>query len=280
MAENFSLELILHNEVQQLLDNFASVMRAHVVFFGPDGEVLRQGRSEGNCRFCQYMQKHFTLERCMRLDKEKQRLARTTGKCQSYLCHAGLWEAVMAVMPDGELMGYVMFGQFRSSETLPENLQAFFSSRQDLPEVEKAFRELPYLSPDGMENLTGLMKLLVGYIVRSELVTRGGDYLYRALTRYMEENLERDVKIADVARHLGRSVSTLSHFLQKNSHTSFTKLLIEKRLKHAEKLMLEQPELSIAEAADRVGIHDPYYFSRIYKKSRGMTPGDFRRKKL
>ena len=34
MAEKRSLELILHNEVQLLLDNFASAMRVHVVFFG------------------------------------------------------------------------------------------------------------------------------------------------------------------------------------------------------------------------------------------------------
>ena len=48
MADKRSLELILHNEVQELLDNFASVMRVHVVFFGRDGEVLRQGRGEGD----------------------------------------------------------------------------------------------------------------------------------------------------------------------------------------------------------------------------------------
>ncbi len=279
MPGNISLELILHNEVQQLLDNFASVMRVHVVFFGPDGEVLRQGRSEGNCRFCQYMQKYFTLERCLRLDKEKQLLARKTGKCQSYLCHAGLWEAVIAVMPAGELLGYVMFGQFRSTEKLPENIRKLAPSKKELAEVEKAFRDLPYLSPDGMDNLTGLMKMLVGYIVRNELVTRGGDYLFRALNRYLEENLSRNVTIADAARHLGRSVSTLSHFLQKNSETSFKKLLIEKRLKRAEKLLAEHPEMSIAESADAVGIRDPYYFSRIYKKYRGKTPGDFRRKR-
>ena len=50
MAGECSLALILHDEVQQLLDNFASVMKVHVVFFGRDGEVLRRGRGEGNCR--------------------------------------------------------------------------------------------------------------------------------------------------------------------------------------------------------------------------------------
>ena len=71
---NFSLDLILHSEVQKLLDNFASVMRIHVMFYGPQGQVLRQGRSEGNCRFCQLMQnKFFSLERCLRLDQVSRR---------------------------------------------------------------------------------------------------------------------------------------------------------------------------------------------------------------
>ena len=83
-AENhdFSLDLILHDEVQKLLDNFASVMRIHVMFYGPQGQVLRQGRSEGNCRFCQLMQnRFFSLERCLRLDREKQTLSRKTRSC-------------------------------------------------------------------------------------------------------------------------------------------------------------------------------------------------------
>ena len=39
---NFSLDLILHSEVQKLLDNFASVMRIHVMFYGPQAmEISR-----------------------------------------------------------------------------------------------------------------------------------------------------------------------------------------------------------------------------------------------
>lgn len=276
MKSNLSLELILHNEVQRLLDNFASVMRVHVVFFGPHGEVLRQGRGEGNCRFCQLMQKRFSVESCSSLDREKQQCARRTGKCQTYLCHAGLWEAIMPVMPGGELLGFVMFGQFRSSDRISEELLQSFPVRGQR-ELRKEFRKLPYLSAEGMDNLTGLMKLLVDYIVRSELVTRGGDFLYRATIRYIEDNLTRDVTLTDAARHLGRSVSTLSHFLHENAGTTFKKILIEKRLTHAEQLLKEHPELSIKEAADRSGFSDPYYFSRLYRKYRGRTPCEYRK---
>ena len=275
MTEKRSLELILHNEVQQLLDNFASVMHVHVVFFGRDGEVLRQGRGEGNCRFCQLVQKRFSIAKCLKFDREKQELARKTGCCQTYLCHAGLWEAIMPVMPGGELLGYVVFGQIRSSDRLSEKFLSSFT-RADRNELRRAFRALPYFSADSMENLAGLMKLLVDYIVRSELVTLGGDYLYRAAVRYIEENLTQKISLADAARHLGRSVSSLSHFLQREG-TTFKKLLVEKRLDRAEKLLKAHPDMTIKEAADLSGFPDAYYFSRTYRKCRGRTPGEYRR---
>ena len=275
---NFSLDLILHSEVQKLLDNFASVMRIHVMFYGPQGQVLRQGRSEGNCRFCQLMQnKFFSLERCLRLDQEKQALSRATGKCQSYLCHAHLWEAIMPVVSDGKLLGYVMFGQFRSTETLPPDLAEKARSKTELAELKKAFRDLPYLSAEGMENLIGLMELLVDYIVRRERIARGGGHVYRSIVRYIEDSRTSSLKIFPVARRLGRSVSTISHFLQNRSAKSFKKLVIEKRLARAEQLLKERPGLSIGEVAELVGIQDRYYFSRLYKKYRGVTPGEFRR---
>ena len=95
--------------------------------------------------------------------------------------------------------------------------------------------------------------------------------------RYIEDNLTRNITLPDAARHLGRSVSSLSHFLQQEG-TTFKKLLIEKRLAQAEKLLKEHPEMTIKEAADRSGFADAYYFSRLYRKNRGHTPGEFRKK--
>ena len=278
MSDNLSLDIIFHNEVQKLLDNFASVMRSHVVFFGPHGEVLRQGRGEGNCRFCQMIQSRFTLKPCVSLDQQKQLKAFQTGSCQSYICHAGLWEAIMPVMAGGDLFGYVVIGQIRSTKKIPENLKNIFPVKKQQYELEKAFRALPYLSPDEMDNLTGLMRLLVDYIVRSEFVTRSGDHLYRAISGYIEKNLAGTIKITDAARHVGRSVSAITHFLQKNHNTNFKRLLIEKRLQNAENLLRKNPGLTIKEAADLSGFTDPYYFSRIYNKYRGIPPGTFLKK--
>ncbi|MBO4633064.1 MAG: helix-turn-helix domain-containing protein, partial [Lentisphaeria bacterium] len=182
------------------------------------------------------------------------------------------------VVLGGELLGYVVFGQIRNSDDMPGKLKNRFPPAER-KELLESFLDLPQFSAASMDNLAGLMKLLVDYIVRSELVVPGGDSLYRAVVRYIEENLTRNLTLPEAARQLGRSVSSLSHFLQQKG-TTFKKLLIEKRLAEAEKLLKEHPEMTIKEAADRSGFSDAYYFSRIYRKFRRRTPGEFRKGSL
>ncbi len=276
MGRDISLQLILHSDVQKLMDNFATVMQGKVVFFGANGEVLQRGRGEGNSCFCQMIQQHFSVRECLKLDHEKQEKAFRSGKCQMYTCHAGLREAVMPVMAGDDLLGYVVFGQFRATETLPDKLKKSFP-KKEAEALEKSFMALPYISAEGMENLTGLMKLLVDYIVRSELVSRSGDYLYCATVKYIENHLLEPVTLSDAARYLGRSVSSLAHFLRKNADTTFKTLLLEKRLQLAEKLMRKNPDMMIKEVANSSGFDDQYYFSRLYRKYRGLSPSDFRK---
>ena len=46
----------------------------------------------------------------------------------------------------------------------------------------------------------------------------------------------------------------------------------------AAKAMLGAGKLRVADIAERVGIHDVKYFSRLFKKAVGCTPGEYRAK--
>ena len=48
------------------------------------------------------------------------------------------------------------------------------------------------------------------------------------------------------------------------------------KLSRAGKMILELPDVSIMEIAFRCGFSDHHYFSRLFKKTYGMTPSDFR----
>jgi AraC-like DNA-binding protein len=92
----------------------------------------------------------------------------------------------------------------------------------------------------------------------------------RAIGR-LREHYQAPLKIEEMARELGMSVSGFHHHFK--SVTSMSPLQFQKqiRLQEARRLMLGG-DLDAASAGHRVGYEDPAYFSRDYKKLFGAPP--------
>ena len=92
----------------------------------------------------------------------------------------------------------------------------------------------------------------------------------RAIGR-VREHYNEPLKIEEIARDLGMSVSGFHHHFR--SVTSMSPLQFQKqiRLQEARRLMLGE-DLDAASAGHRVGYEDPAYFSRDYKKLFGAPP--------
>ncbi len=88
---------------------------------------------------------------------------------------------------------------------------------------------------------------------------------------HLRENFDQPLRIEDVARDLGMSVSGFHHHFK--SVTAMSPLQFQKqiRLQEARRLMLGE-DLDAASAGFRVGYEDPAYFSREYKKLFGAPP--------
>jgi AraC-like DNA-binding protein len=106
----------------------------------------------------------------------------------------------------------------------------------------------------------------------SYLLASAGDTrrISRAIGR-LRENFDQSLRIDDLARELGMSVSGFHHHFK--SVTAMSPLQFQKqiRLQEARRLMLGE-DLDAASAGFRVGYEDPSYFSREYKKLFGAPP--------
>ncbi|MFA7230578.1 MAG: helix-turn-helix domain-containing protein [Victivallaceae bacterium] len=69
----------------------------------------------------------------------------------------------------------------------------------------------------------------------------------------------------------------MSHIFRKKLSKSFKHHLLEKKLEKADEYLHLKPEMSIEEVAGKVGFRDQFYFSRLYRKYRGMPPSEYRR---
>src|SRR6266436_9071942 len=87
----------------------------------------------------------------------------------------------------------------------------------------------------------------------------------------LREHFDEQLKMEEIARELGMSVSGFHHHFK--SVTTMSPLQFQKhlRLQEARRLMLGE-DLDAASAGFRVGYEDPSYFSRDYKKLFGTPP--------
>ena len=262
-----ALELILSDEVQSLLDDFAALIDARVTLFGPDGTRMRRGKEMCNSEFCRHIQSCAGgLEKCLAMDEAKRQEAMQTKDVILYRCHAGAHEIVAPVFIHGKCAGFLMIGQFRVDDALPSGD----------PVLENSYRQLPKFTREKLTAITGLFRTLIDYISIRELAVLQSDQLRLDIDRYIARHGHEDIRLPDMAKKLGRSVSTISQFLRRNYQTSFKGILLDARLAIAEKMWHNDPNATVAEVAFASGFRDQFYFSRVFRRRKGVPPGKFR----
>lgn len=85
------------------------------------------------------------------------------------------------------------------------------------------------------------------------------------------------LRIGDVAEQVHMSESAFSHFFQKYAFRSFTQFLIDLRIGHACKLLLDTDDTA-AQVSGNSGFNNLANFNRLFKKYRSCTPMEYRKR--
>lgn len=92
---------------------------------------------------------------------------------------------------------------------------------------------------------------------------------------YMNNNFDKQLALADVARLVNMTEVAFSRFFKTRTGNNFIDSLIEIRLGHASRLLIDTTH-SVGEIAYRCGFNNMSNFNRVFKKKKGCTPKEFR----
>lgn len=101
----------------------------------------------------------------------------------------------------------------------------------------------------------------------------------RAVARgleYITKNLHRAIPVADVAAHAGLSPSYFAEQFKKETGSSVAAYILEQKV-DAAKNMLRYSEMSYAEISTTLAFSSQSYFIHVFKRSVGITPGQYRK---
>ena len=120
----------------------------------------------------------------------------------------------------------------------------------------------------------GCVHQLLGSVLEHIPSTESVSLMDRAIG-YMQTNFPEAISVDAIARQVGLDRCYFSALFKQKTGLSPHQYLILLRLQKAAQL-LEQPELSISDAADLVGL-EPHNFARQFKREMGHTPQEYRR---
>ncbi len=153
--------------------------------------------------------------------------------------------------------------------------------------IEQIAPRLGLLSQkQGFDSVLELMSILHDLSISRNMHTLSGatfsnaepSYNSRRIERaveYMNQSFQKQITLTEVAKLANMTDVSFSRFFRNRTGITFMDSLLEMRLGHASRLLIDTTE-SVAEIAYNCGFNNISNFNRLFKKKKGCTPREFR----
>ena len=151
----------------------------------------------------------------------------------------------------------------------------------------KLFEEIFYLIQNNMSldnlrysssllhNFLGSLKFISQYRIQEKDDTP----LLELILHYMMENIHTKLTSKELANKVNMPESTLYRFFKNQTGYSLIKYFNLLKIQKACELM-QSSSMKLNQVCHKVGITDPYYFSRLFRQIMGMSPKQYKAKFL
>ncbi len=167
----------------------------------------------------------------------------------------------------------------------------FFSKEFPVYKIGEADKKIIALYRDAIDTATrqeayfqqllaGIVNHLLGLMFKTAQQQRIASSqrmpdIIESARHYMQENIEEDISMPDVALHLNISYATFRHTFKKYTGLSPVQYFINLRL-HRAKELLRSTKLPIKIISYNLHFENPEYFATLFKKRTGISPSEFR----
>lgn len=134
----------------------------------------------------------------------------------------------------------------------------------------------PSRSSDILSKINEIADELFGSNQMEKKLAEGKNRIVELAKEYIEEHYFEDIALTTVGDKVGITSSYLSSLFSQEMGVTFVDYLNEIRIEHA-CTYLKQNYLKTYEIAYKVGFRDEKYFSRVFRKVKGMPPSEFKK---
>lgn len=125
-----------------------------------------------------------------------------------------------------------------------------------------------------VEFLSVLKKLDSICRMKTPFTSRAYAVICKKVRTYIEDNLEKNITLAEISYYVGKSPNHISHAFKSENHKTITQYINEQKVKKMKTLM-QSSGLSFKKVCELVGLCDETYGYKLFKKYTGITPKEY-----
>lgn len=220
-------------------------------------------------------------ESCQICDKTACRTASRLHSTYTYQCHAGLTESIVPLYLDNILIGYLLFGHVLSYQSHEEGWYCISEKCRNYSLDETALKNaclsMPLISEEFILSSTHIMETVASYLCLERMAVLRQEKPAAQIDEYISRHFTEDLNVPKLCRHFGIGRTQLYEIAHENYGIGIAEHIRRLRIKKAQDLLVDSPELSISDIASACGFHDYNYFISVFKKMTGMPPQKYRR---
>lgn len=229
--------------------------------------------------FCEAVRGAGFGHKCLRSDTAGLEEVDRTKKPYIYTCHMGLTEAIVPILQDEEIAGYLMMGQIVEDKNRPHIetcIKKAVKSDEMYSLLNSKLCENINTTGDRIDCCINILKVMIDYMNLSYVFQKSNESVYTKAKKYISANMSKPVLPKDICFNIGVSANTLYKTVKSRKGISPTELIRKMKIDEAKRL-LSVSDMSISDVAESVGIPDVNYFIRVFKKETGLSPLKYRK---
>lgn len=202
-----------------------------------------------------------------------------TGQPFSYRCHANVFETVAPIKHENHILGYILFGQYRTDESEDDVLKYALEHDLDAQKFLSFYRKLPVLTQEQVNATSNILSHCILYFTLSDAITIQENKLAQLIKTYIKTNLQTKITADLLCKKFFISRGKLYSIFHQNFNSTVNDFVLKCKIDEAKNL-LKKTTLSITEIAEKVGFSDYCYFIQRFKNDVGITPLRYRKTQI
>ncbi len=235
---------------------------------------------KAHCPFCEYVRTDKNLAgKCAISDSIGLEEVNRTKKPFVYTCHMGLTEAIVPIMQDEEIVGYLMMGQIveeANRKDIEKCIEEVTDNEIFKRELKDKLSENVLSDSERISCCINVLKVMIDYMNLSYVIKKSNESVYSKAKRYISDNISKQTLPKDICKAIGVSENTLYKSIKKRKGISPTQLIRSIKIDRA-KILLKKSDESITGIAEKIGIPDVNYFIRVFRNETGTSPLKYRK---